>query len=209
MKVLQWFKKMVLPEVTDFYAEMTAQCQMTHEIIAELYDLHTQHHFTDSKKVLKLVDDANKSHRKRMNELERAFITPVDREAIARAYLHLHWVCLSSKHLVVELDTYEITQLNDYKGILELLDEEMTSLRMAFTSLEQKDAAKTMKLLAKVIHADDKLIKEYAKQLKQLFKGKDMEHILQQREILSQLKEISKRIHICANHVEDILFKMN
>ncbi|MBI1287822.1 MAG: hypothetical protein GC178_09605 [Flavobacteriales bacterium] len=209
MKVLQWLKKMVLPQVTDFYAEMTAQCEMTHEIIAELYDLHTQHHFTSSKKILKLVDDANKSNRKRMSQLENTFITPFDREAIARAYLHLHWVCLSTKHLVVELDTYEITQLNNYKAILELLDEEMTDLKKAFASLEKKDAAKTMKLLANVIHADDKLIKEYAVQLKQLFKGKDMENILQQREVLSQLKEISKRIHICANHVEDILFKMN
>ena len=45
--------------------------------------------------------------------------------------------------------------------------------------------------------------------LVKLFENKDINHVLKHKEILTQIKEISKRIHICGNHLEDIVFKMN
>jgi hypothetical protein len=40
-----------------------------------------------------------------------------------------------------------------------------------------------------------------------LFRFNDF-FFLMHKEILSQLKEISKRIHVCANQLEDIIFKL-
>ena len=87
--------------------------------------------------------------------------------------------------------------------------QEMLQLTEGFIMLEAKNYERVMEHVDQVIHLDDQVIKDYAGFLAGLFKESDMQHIFKHKEILSQLKEISKRIHICANHLEDIVFKMN
>ena len=66
-----------------------------------------------------------------------------------------------------------------------------------------------MEFVHQVINLDDLLIKEYAELLIRLFKEENMGKVLEHKEILSQMREISKQIHICSNQLEDIVFKMN
>ncbi len=206
MNILKKIKGLILPQVIDFFSDLTEQSKNTESIIKELKSIYTD---KGNNNIFDLISNAKESRKNKLKQLEKVFITPVDREAISRSYTHLHWVVLSVEHLVIELKTYAIHNLKEYQPILDLLHKEIRDLTSAFELLNSKKYNKILTKVNHVIHSDNTLITEYAKQLNLLFKKEKIEYILQQREILSQLKEISKRIHFCANQIEDIVFKMN
>ena len=49
----------------------------------------------------------------------------------------------------------------------------------------------------------------YVQEVSSLVESKDMEKIFIHKELLSQLKEISKRMRMMANSLEDIIMKMS
>lgn len=206
MNILKKLKGFVLPQVIDFFSDLTEQSKITEGIIEELKSIYTD---KGNNNIFNLISNANESRKDKLKQLEKVFITPVDREAISRSYTHLHWITLSVEHLVIELKIYIVTDLKEYQLILDLLHREMQDLTSAFKLLNSKKYDIILTKISNVIHSDNALISEYAKQLKILFRKEKMEYVLQHKEILSQLKEISKRIHFCANQIEDIVFKMN
>ena len=141
--------------------------------------------------------------------MNATFITPVDKEAISREHAQLYWVALSIKHLMVETDAYQIYQLNEYKNLFDLLKQEMYELTEGFKLLDAKKYKDVIQHIDQIIHLDNQFIQDYANELLILFKKSDLPHVFMHKEILSQLKEISKRIHVCANYLEDIIFKID
>ena len=206
------FKKLkswILPKEIDFFASLSQQCIATSAIIDELSKFYLEQHSQDTKPIFDLIDEAKKIRKVNIKELNSTFITPVDREAISRAYTSLHWIGLSVKHLVVEMNTYKIFNLKGYQNMFDILQREMNDLSDGFKSLSAKEYDKIIHQVNSVIHQDDSLIKEYAAILENLFNNQDMKYVLEHKEILSQIKEISKRIHLCGNLLEDIYFKLN
>lgn len=207
--MIKQLKKWILPKEIDFFKSLVQQGLLTSQIIDELSNFYVDNSSQNSDQAFHLISEAKKMRLVNLRELNNAFITPVDKEAICRVYVHLHWVVLSVKHLVTEIDTYAIHQLSVYKNMFDFLGKEMHQLTMGFKLLDAKKYDQVMVHVDNVIQLDDQLTKEYAKLLADLFKENEIQIILKHKEILSQLKEISKRIHICANHLEDIVFKMN
>lgn len=204
-KLKQW----ILPKEIDFFKSLSEQSQRTLDIVEELSTFYTVDQGQDSQRVLDRIAEAKKNRSENLKELNSAFITPVDRESLSRAYTHLYWVALSIKHLIIEMDTYKIFHLKQYKDIFDLIQEELTQLTDGFKSLSTKDYHSALKIVGHIIHLDDELIAKKATHLEELFKRDDFREILTHREILAQLKEISKRVHICANLMEDIVFKIS
>lgn len=207
--MLKKIKSWILPKEIDFFESLGQQSLMTTKIIDELADFYLTNPSKDSKKIFDLIDEEKIIRKSNLIELNSTFITPVDKEAISRAYVHLHWIVLSTKHLVVEISTYKIFKLNDYYKIFELLQQEMQALSAGFRLLKSKQFNHILEFVHQVINLDDLLINECAELLLQLFKEENMEKVLEHKEILSQMREISKQIHICSNQLEDIVFKMN
>lgn len=206
MKIIKKLKSLILPEVIDFFGELTSQSKLTEEIIEKLVLKYTTAKDND---ILILINHAKKSRKEKLKQLETVFITPVDREAISRSYSHLYWIALSVEHLVNELTVYSIYNLEEYKNILQLLQEQIQKLTIAFSLFNKKKYDIILKNINHIIHLDNQLILAYSKQLNELFKQKDTVSVLKHKEALSQLKEISKRIHFCANQIEDIVFKVD
>ena len=207
--MLKQLKHWILPKELNFFKSLCQQSILTAQIIDELFQFYVEQSSKNSDQVFHLIAEAKTMRLVNLKELNTAFITPVDKEAISRVYVHLHWVALSIKHLVTEIDAYNIHNLNSYKIMFDLLGKEMHELTAGVTMLDAKNYDQVMQHVDQVIHLDNQLIQAYALHLAQLFKESDMQHIFKHKEILSQLKEISKRIHNCANHLEDIVFKMN
>jgi len=206
--MLKKLKGWILPKEIDFFESLHQQSLSTKVIIDEMAKVYIEGD-EKNKQIFELIAAAKQLRKKNLQELNSTFITPVDKEAISRAYIHLHWIVLSVKHLVVEINAYQIYQLNNYHQMFELLCQEITELSAGFKILDSKEYDEVLKKIYEVIHLDNLLIKEYATILATLFKGNDMQQIFEHKEILSQMKEISKRIHFCANQLEDIVFKMN
>lgn len=207
--MLKKIKSWILPKEIDFFESLRQQSLMTTKIIDELADFYLTNPSKDSKKIFDLIDEEKIIRKSNLIELNSTFITPVDKEAISRAYVHLHWIVLSTKHLVVEINIYKIFELKNYYRIFELLQQEMQALSAGFRLLNNKQFDKILEFVHQVINLDDLLIKEYAELLIRLFKEENMGKVLEHKEILSQMREISKQIHICSNQLEDIVFKMN
>jgi uncharacterized protein len=206
MKFIKKIKNLILPEVIDFFGELTEQSKITESIIEKLVSKYTSQEDND---ILNSIKEAKKSRKEKLKQLEKAFITPVDREAISRSYSYLYWIALSVEHLINELDVYNIHNLNEYQKILALLQQQITELTTAFSLFNNKKYDVILTKVNHIIHLDNELVLAYSKELNILFQKKEVSHILKHKEILSQLKEISKRIHFCANQIEDIVFKVD
>ncbi|HXW52792.1 MAG TPA: hypothetical protein VEL47_01675 [Myxococcota bacterium] len=211
MTTFNFFKKLsnlLLPKEIDFFGNLYRQSSLTEEVLATLHNIY----FKKSKTVDQLDDIISRAYQLRKRfllELNVVLITPIDREAISRTYLSLDWIVLSVKHFNAEINTYNIAPLERYEKIFISLIQQMTIITQCFLQLKEKKYDEILEALALVISMDDDLISEYSYQLKILFESDVLKDILAQREILSQLKEISKHIHVCANTVEDIVFKMH
>lgn len=202
-------KGWILPKEINFFKSLNEHSLQTLNVVENVAAFYTATDDHNSGHILDLISELKKNHANNLKELNSTFITPVDRESISRAYSHLYWVALSIKHLVMETEIYKINNLTEYKEIFDLLQQEMSHLTDGFNKLDTKNYFSALEIVDLIIHLDNVLIRNYATQLAILFDEKNIQHILIHKDILSQLKEISKRIHICANLLEDIVFKMN
>lgn len=207
--MLKKLKSWILPKEIDFFGSLSHQSMAISAIITELSNFYLESSSQDSGAIFDTIEKAKQIRKVNIQELNSTFITPVDKEAISRATAALHWIGLSVKHLVVELNTYQIYNLKDYRKMFEILQQEMNDLTEGFKLLSSKKYDQIIHQVNLVIHHDDSLIKEYTVLLEKLFNETDLKHILEHKEVLSQIKEISKRIHKCGNLLEDIVFKMN
>ena len=208
MKLLKKLKKLILPEDIDFFGSLAEQSEITEEIIKKLELKFISQKNTD---IHDLIKKAKKSKKEKLKLLEKTFITPVDREAISRSYAHLYWITLSVEHFINELKIYQINDLKEYESIFKLLIEQIENITKSYQLFNKKKYDEILKIVNKTIHLDNQLVLEYSKNLNIIFGqgNKELTHILKHREILSQLKEISKRIHFSANQIEDIVFKVD
>ena len=55
----------------------------------------------------------------------------------------------------------------------------------------------------------EKLMEVHIQKMAELSKSNNLKDMFVEKELLSQLKEIGKRLQICANSLEDIVIKMN
>ena len=206
MKFFKKLKSLILPKEINFFDELTEQSKITEQIIKELILKYTSNENTD---IFNLIKEAKKSKKLKLKQLEKTFITPVDREAISRSYSYLYWIVLSVEHLINELTTFDILQLNKYQKIMTLLNQQIEELTNSFGLFNTKKYDLILKKVNHIIKLDNELVLAYSQELNLLFQEKDMNYILKHKEVLSQLKEISKRIHFCANQIEDIVFKID
>jgi len=205
------FKKIseyILPHEVDFFKHLQEQSILIKEIIEELYNVYITKTGLSVQSMRNKIQEAQDIRKKNLNELYQVFLTPVDKEAISRAYINLDWVVMSIEHILVELEIYEIYDLSEYKAILDLLKEQMNEIHSGFTMLHENEMADFSKRVFNIVHCDNMIIEEYARKVSILLKSTDFKMIITRKDILNQLKEISKRIRICANDLEDMLFKM-
>lgn len=205
---LKKLEQYILPKEIDFFGLLQEQSVLTKHIIDELYAIHMPSGTGDTEALTELMDKAEQRRTAHLKSLYQVFITPVDKEAIGRAVTNLDWVVMSVKHLQAELAVFKISNIADYTGIFDLLKQEIDCVHNGFKLLEADDRERALQNVADIIRLDNELIQEYARKLaEQLGKG-DTGSIMVQHEILAQLKEVSKRIRMCAGDLEDILFKL-
>ncbi|SMO53605.1 hypothetical protein [Solitalea koreensis] len=208
MSLLNKLSDFILPKELDFFGSLHEQSVITQRVIIMLYGIYIEKSET-SEQLEVIIEKANDERVKKMKELNEVMITPVDKEAISRIYLQLDWIVLSIKHLNVEIAAYNISSLTEYGKIFLLLQKQIEKMNDCFLMLKQKKYEEVMMSANEIILLDDELIKEYSTQLANLFTSDSIKHIFRHKEILTQLKEISKRIHVSVNSIEDIVFKLN
>ena len=200
-----FIEKFVLPKEVDLAAALQAQTSATRNIVHDLYAAYILHQSEAFTAIKNDTSETREIKEKNMKELLDVFIAPYDKESIFRIITQLDWIALSVKHFVVEVDAYHNKQsLDVYRNIFELLKEMASLLEDGFKQLSRKELPSIT-----LIHDKYDLLVEYrAQHVAQLLQQEDCKHIIIHKDILAQLKEIAKRMHVTANTLEDMAIKV-
>jgi len=198
----------ILPKEVDFDTALQSQARITRIIVSELHNACVDDDITALSNISDHADKARLLKTKNMNELLDVFIAPYDKESIFRIITQLDWIALSVKHFQLEAEAFGISSIREHQSIVELLLEMASLLEQCITRLSTK-TPRTISLDIDLIHDQyDHVVMLRAQSAAELLKRDDYKHILINRDILAQLKEIAKRIHVTANTLEDMAIKL-
>ncbi|PTB87796.1 hypothetical protein C9925_01395 [cyanobacterium G8-9] len=143
-----------------------------------------------------------------MKNLLNTFITPIDRESIYRVITQLDWIAISIRHFLIEAKAYNIHELDaDYGIMIKKLQLQSELLTAGFKTVKS-DPIKTAESAKRIRECYDELVDIYVTKMSALAHSEETKKIFIHKELLSQIKEISKRMRMSANSLEDIIMKM-
>lgn len=209
MNPLKLLQKYILPVEIDFFQDLCEQAQATRDTLDDLYRCFVETKEQSCRAILNDEHRAGALKERNMNDLGRAFMTPVDREAIFRAITHLDWIVISVKHLVMETKAYGISDLREYENILLQLRNCADLLCRGFAALQDKDMEQTGLKSEQTRDLAHKVTETYVLAMAKVAEGEDIHLMFKHKEILSQIKSIAKRFHVAANTLQDITMKLS
>ena len=198
----------ILPKEVDFNAVLQAQVNVTHRVVDPLYKVCIEN---DAAALADLDADARQAGRlktEHMEELLDVFITPYDKESIYRFISQLDWVVLSVKHFKLETHAYSISNLQCYRDIMHLLVQMSAQLAAGVGQLASGQLKAITRKTDSVHDQYDQVVTLCAEQAAALLQQDDCKRIIVYKDILNQLREIAKRIHVTANTLEDMAIKV-
>ena len=203
-----FISRYILPREVDFDAALQDQAHLTRIIVEDLHAACSESGSTALEAISAHADEARALKSRNMRELLDVFITPYDKESIYRIITQLDWIALSVRHFKLETEAYGISSFAEHQSILEVLVEMSTLLELGVTRLSAK-SAKALAPDIDLIHDKyDDVVTLCARSFAALLDQDDFKRIIVQREILAQLKEIARRLHITANTLEDMAIKV-
>ncbi len=207
--ITSFIKKYILPKEVDFVSALDEHSMIIKKITDDLYKCFLESNAASCKAILEDQHKAKNIRDTNMKELLNTFITPFDRESIYRVITQLDWIAISVRHFVIETQAYNINKLDEEYGLIikhiQLQAELLTAGFKTLKSNQQKTADNAQR----VRDTYDELMDLYVQKMAKLSKCNNMQEIFIQKEILAQLKEISKRMRMTANSLEDIVMKMS
>jgi len=204
-----FIKKYILPKEVDFLSALNEHSMTIKKITDDLYKCFLQNDNRSCEAILQDQHKAKEIRDTNMKNLLDTFITPFDRESIYRVITQLDWIAISIRHFVIEIKAYNITQLDEKHAILIKQIQLQAELLTAGFKTIKTSANKTADNAQRVRDAYDDLMDIYVQRMAELAQCKETQKMFVQREIYSQLKEISKRMRMCANSLEDIVMKIS
>lgn len=198
-----------MPKEVDFLSALNQHAMIVTKITDDLHKCFIKSSQESCEAILQDIHKSKEIREKNMNELLSSFITPFDRESIYRVITQLDWIAVSITHFVVETKAYGIDSLDEnYAHLIEKIQLQSQLLTAGFKTVKT-DAQKTAENAQRVRDTYNELVKMYAKSMALLVSENNLREMFIHKELLTQLKEIGKRMQMCANSLEDIIMKMN
>lgn len=208
--ITSFLKKYILPKELDSITSLQEHSSIVHKIVQDLYQCFIDINEDSCKAILDDENKAQKIREKNMNELLNTFITPIDRESIYRVISQLDWIAVSIRHFALEAKAYNVKTLGDgYIDILKQIKEQSRMLNLGFFNLTNSNPSVVASNAQHVRDGYETVVELYIKKMAELSNSNNMKEMFIQKELLGQLKEIGKRLQICANSLEDIVIKMS
>jgi len=202
-------KKYILPKEVDFVKGLQEHAHIIESISNDLLLCFTQKGRQPCQAILDDEHRAKTIREKNMNELLNAFITPFDRESIYRVITQLDWIAVSIRHFLLEANAYEVTYMDQtYHPLIRKISHGAKLLRYGFDKLKDDDTEAIAVQAQEVRDTYDALVELYIEEMAKLSYCDDAHKVFVEKELLHQLKEIGKRLQMCANSLEDIVIKM-
>ena len=193
-----------------FIERLRQQSLLGIEATEALQDYMEKPNKRNAQRVRELESEADEELRILIDELNRTFVTPIDREDIAALARALDDILDDTWFTINEMDILEVEPNAHLQEISAKLCDGAKEIKLAMDRLEQHPAvATTHAIRARGVKNDIETL--YAKALADLFrKPKDLENVimmLKLREIYRHLFHAGGRIGDAADIVDDIVVK--
>jgi len=193
-----------------FINRIQQQCELGIEATQALLDYLGKPNKKNAQRVRQLEKNGDEIHRILVDELNRTFVTPIDREDIHALSRTIDDILDDTWFTINEMDILEVEPNSFLRDMAELLGHGAEEIKLAMDRLERHPGvASTHAIRAKSIKNDMETL--YAKALADLFrKPKDLENVftmLKLREIYRHLFHAGGRIGDAANTIDDIVVK--
>lgn len=203
-----FISRFLLPSEVDFNAALLRQAQTSRSMVNDLCNACIHNDRNALEKIATAAQHARELKTQNMAQLLDVFITPYDKESIYRMITQLYWITLSVKHFQLETEVYDTHSLSGYEPILKLLLEMATELEKGISELSGKKLKVTAHQTEQIHDQYDQVVELCAKATAKLLVLDDFKRIIRHKDMLLQLKEIAKRIHVTANTLEDMAIKI-
>ncbi len=203
-----FIRTFILPKDVDFNNALRAQAHITRTIVEDLRNACVDKDASARAAISVHADEARALKTKNMKELLDVFIAPYDKESIYRMITQLDWITLSVRHFILEIEAYGILSIQEYQPIFEVLVEMATLLEQGVSRLSKKSPKILTHDIDLIHHKYNHVVELCARSIAALLNQDDYKRIILHKEVVTQLKEVAKRIQVTANSLEDMAIKV-
>ncbi len=198
----------ILPKNVDFDNALQSQAHITRAIVEDLQAACRDNNRALLERITDHAEQARSLKSNNMKQLLDVFITSYDKESIYRMITQLDWIALSVKHFVLEVLAYEVVSLDEYRSIVDVLVEMTVLLELGITRLSVNKPKAIAPDIDLIHDKYNQVVKLCAQAVAKLLDQEDCKNIIINKELLAQLREVAKRIHVTANTLEDMAIKI-
>ncbi|MDR1807894.1 MAG: DUF47 family protein [Propionibacteriaceae bacterium] len=194
------------PKSPNFYQLLIAQSQVVHAAVDALVQYCAAPTQEGGDRVKELEREADQARRRLVDEINRTFITPIDREDLFRLSTSLDDLADYAWTTINDMRIYEVTPDEHCLAMAEVLREMAAGLVTCCQDLEKNKAAvaDTVKRVKKL---ENKVNRLFHHSVNSLFDEGDLKKILKYREIYGHLNHASDRGDATADILSDIIVK--
>ena len=197
----------VFPKMADFFGALSSQCQHVAQTTGLLVEFMESGDVPIGERIRQDEHDADRIKAENLHTLNEAFSTPIDREDLHRAIMHLDEITNYCKTTVNEMN---VLGLGTDKHCLEMamhIKMGTDALALGFNRLatDPKSAAADADSARK---CERKCEKAYRRAIAELFQGDDYINMFKRREIYRHLSNAADRVAAAGNTLHDIVVKI-
>ncbi len=209
---MSWFRDFFRPRRDNFMRYLIEQTALDVRGMEALVAYMSQPSETHAEGVNAAEKEADEVRRMLVDELNRTFVTPLDREDIYTLSRTVDDLLDYAHSTVEEMQILKITPCDNLKQMAEVLLEAAKELHLALMRLEEHPSvANDHSRKAKA--AENRMEKVYRRAIADLFNGPadppNIVSMLKRREVYRHLSNAADRADQAANIISDIVVKMS
>jgi predicted phosphate transport protein (TIGR00153 family) len=194
------------PKKRNFYGMLQKQSEKVEEGLKALYEFALDPTKEKGQMIDRIENEADELRRILIDELNHAFVTPIDREDIFALSRSIDDMCDYAKSTVEEMILFQVGTNDHIKQMTQTLYDASTDISAAVRLMkDHPNPANEHIIRAKKI--ENLMEHLYREALAELFKNPDVVTILKLREIYRHLSNAADRGDESANIIGDILVK--
>lgn len=192
----------------NFFDLLAKQCEITKRGMEALYkycsSVGEENHDAYGDEVIKIEDEGDMARRILIDELNRTFITPMERNDIFDLSRQLDEILDYAKTAVDEMRLFKISPNSDMVRLVGILYEITEHIQKAVASMEKHKAIAKDEAI-KVKSLENKMGANYYKALAKLFDSDDVSAIFKYREVYRHLNTTADEADVAMDYLLDIL----
>lgn len=199
--------KFFLPKKVNFYKMLFEQACKTEEGIKALLDYVNTGDSIYANLVKEIEETADLKRRVLLDELDKTFITPIEREDIYTLSKAIDDIIDYGESTVEEMEVFKLEPNEELSEIVEIMLEVAKSICFAVKYLENNRSISN-EYAVKAKSLENQVERLYRNSLAKLFENEDIKYVLKMREIYRHLSNCADKGDLAADVIGHIIIKI-